>query len=176
MIQTIVFAIIGFLLLRFAAGIISKLIGFLLIVVGVTIFMYHQGLGPFERNYLSIDELERQYCIEEVEPDKCDCIVQTIKTDLHMRFGEEEVNSWNENRLKGAYALQKSLNENKEEIAVCLGKRDALGQLKEFQRDLLPFDSDLIRAVVNLFDKIGNVADKHLEGLQEEKDEVDEKY
>jgi len=176
MLQTIIFALLGFLLLRFAAGVISKLIGFLLIVIGIAIFLYHQGLGPFERNYLSIAELERKYCVEESEPDKCDCIVQVIKTDLYMRFGEEEIQTWENKRLKDAYALQRSLQENQEEIAVCLAKRDAVNELKEFQRDLLPFDNDLIRWTMNIFNKISDMTEDYLKDIQEEKEDVDEKY
>jgi len=176
MLQTIIFAVLGFILLRFAAGVISKLIGCLLIVIGVVIFLYHQGLGPFERNYLSVAELERKYCLEEVEAEKCDCIVQVVKTDLTMRFDEEEISSWERNRLKGAYALQRSLQENEEQIAACLMKRNALSELKEFQRDLLPFDSDIIRWTVNIFDRIGEISDDYLKDIQEEKEEIDEKF
>jgi len=176
MLQTIILAAIGFVLLRFVAGFLSKLIGILLLVVGASIFMYYQGIGPFKKNYLSIEELELKYCFEGRDQDKCDCIVQTIKTDLLMRFGEEEMASWENNRIKGAYALQKSLSENKEEIAICLAKRDAISDLKEFQRDLLPFDDLWTRRIVGLVQTIQNSATEQFDEMKEQKEEIDRQY
>ena len=176
MIYTIVVAVLALAILKFAAKLIAKIFGFILLVVAVILFLYHQGLGPFKQNHISIQDLEFKYCEVEQDIDKCDCIIKPIKTDIQSRFSKSEIEELERNRLKGAYILNKSLQAQKEEIAICLRKRDALDALEEFQQDLIPIDNEIIRKITGVFNTLQQKAQENWDNLKEDKDQIAKRY
>ncbi|MFT5725326.1 MAG: hypothetical protein ACI9JN_002451 [Bacteroidia bacterium] len=61
-IGSIVTLIIAGLLIRFATKYLMKLVGWVLII-GLGVYaMYHFGIGPFEKNPISIQTWEDRYC------------------------------------------------------------------------------------------------------------------
>jgi len=176
MLYTTLLVIIAFAILRFAAKVVSKLIAIVLLIAAVLVFMYHKGLGPFEQNHISIVELEVKYCQLEKDPEKCECIVKPLKADIEKRFTQQELEELKKNRIKGAYILNKSFQANKEMIALCLAEKDAIGEIKEFQDDLLPFDNKIVKKLSKIITSIQKKAEESWQDLQNDKEEIDKRY
>ena len=152
-ITSIVVSVIAILILRFATSILLKLIGFLVIAGLVIFLMFHFGVGPFKQNPISIQTMEDKYCGQELQNNKCDCIVKNIVNDLNERWSKEELASAENNRTKMAYMVKKSFEAKKKDILSCLAARGAETELKEFTKDLFPIQNEFL-------DKIGELKAK----------------
>lgn len=166
----------GILIIRFATGLLLKILGLACLVGGALILMYNYGIWPFREQTISIEWLEKQYCDSE-NPDrlKCNCIVKKIKRDIDNRFTNEELDAMSENRLKVAYTLKKSYDAQLVEIKSCLGANAEI-ELKEFNDALWHRDQETLKKTGQwLSEKSGSIKESFQE-LKDEKSSIDRKY
>lgn len=169
-------ALVGFLLIRFAAQLLMKILGFL-ILIGLTVYLlFHFGIGPFEKNPVSIFTLEEKYCSDPEEKTKCICIVQPIKRDMLKRFSMGELTAIRQHRTTMAYLVKKSYAEVKPEIVACLKSRGAEQELKEFGRDMIPVENEVLEEIEKKTDKMTEKSRNVLDSMVSRKDRIDERY
>lgn len=176
MFNTLFLIALGFILLRFAVKVATKVLGILLLVLGVVVFTYYKGIGPFKKNYLSIEELDMKYCGPDGDQITCSCIIEPLKEDMRSRFSDTEQTELQANRLKGAYVLGKSLNAQDEQIRKCLQQRSAENKLREFKLHLYTFDNPAAEVVGRLFNAIMKSADTAWDEMKGDKEAVDTRY
>jgi hypothetical protein len=176
MLYPVIISLVAILVIRFAAKFLTKVIGLSLLIIGVSLFMYSKGLGPFKQNYLDLAALEDKYCFEQLDEDKCECIVKVLRDDLKGRFSEAELEEMREQRIKGAYVLKKSLDMQKDVIGFCLKKRGAPSKLKDFQTELLPFKKKHLQWMDAIFSFVVEETENRWKEIKEDKETLDERY
>lgn len=175
-IGAIVVLILAIVLIVFASRIIVKLAGFLFAVLAVLGVMYYFSWGPFEEEAIDVWHLDSKYCLEEVDHDICECIIEPIHDDIHGRFSAEELAALKEDKVKSLYVFKKSLDASKERSMQCLSERQAQAKYKEFLEDLLPVNSELMHEVNAQTKKWWGKLKKGVEDFREDKEEIDDKY
>lgn len=168
--------IVGVLIVKFATGILLKLLGVACLIAGALVFMYQQAIWPFKEQTVSIEWLEQKYCTSETKDvPKCNCIVRKIKGDLNSRFSEEELKTINDNRVKAAYVLRKSYQSKLAEIKSCLGT-NAEVQLREFNDALLYQGNNSLKKTGDWFSEKSDYLKQSITDLKDEKQAIDRKY
>lgn len=172
----IIALIIGILVIKFATGVLLKLIGVLCLLGGLLIVLYQHAIWPFHENAISIEWLEKKYCEGENKDGlKCDCIVKSIRADLNNRFTSDELTELGENRIKQAYVIKKSYDARLPDIKICLGE-NAEKELKSFNEALWLQDKETLKKTGDWFsEKSGNIKESY-EDLKDEKSDIDRKY
>lgn len=79
-------------------------------------------------------------------------------------------------RIKGAYALHRSLNARRKEIEACLITTQSSGKLKEFELSLYTYNNSFMRNIGGVFDMLFRTAGGVWDDLKSEKKTVDERY
>lgn len=171
----ITFVLIG-IVIQFASRFILKIVGWLLIAGGVVFGLYYFGIGPFEKNPISIKTWEKKYCEQPGEEIKCNCIVTPVKNDLEKRFTAEELKEMQKNRTEWLYVVKKSFEEVSSEIDECLEKNNAEHELKEFRKDLIPLDNGILEGVEDFIDDLSDEAEEQFEDWKDKKEDIDRKY
>jgi hypothetical protein len=168
---------VGFALIKFATGLIFKVLGFLALLFAAILFLYQMEIWPFEKNLATIKILELRYCDgNEEDKIKCDCIVQPLKLDINKRFNREELEALNANRIKTAYILKKSLDAKELEIKACLASKGKEHLFAEFKRELIAQESDLLKKFGNWLEKGKENLSESVNELKEYKEDIDTKY
>lgn len=175
-IASIIAIVVAGILIRFATKFLLKLLGWMLLLVVGVYGMYHYGIGPFEQNPISIQNLEETYCETPGQEIKCTCIIQIIKADLQNRFTDAEMKDIQDDRAQLLYVMQKSFNKVKPEIQQCLGSKNAEEEFKEFTNDLIPIDNEILERLSKLKDDITETAESQIDDLSSKKKELDEKF
>jgi hypothetical protein len=153
-----------------------KLVGWVLII-GLGVYaLYHFGIGPFEKNPISIQTWEDRYCNDPEATVTCDCIVYPIKNDIESRFTAKELVAIEKNRAQLLYIVQKSFNAVKPQIEACLGNANAEKALDDFKNDLIPIDNDLLEEIQQFAQDIKAGAQNQLDEMTNKKDNLDNKY
>ena len=173
----IVGVIAGIVLLKYAVGFLFKLFGFLLIVALVGLFCYQRGFWPFNKNLTSVSVLEERYCNGKTEDrNKCNCIVQVLKKDIHKRFSDSELKELDRDRMKSAYLVKKSLEYCEPRIKNCLETKGAESDLTEFKLEMLQMDNMGIQEAGTWFQTRKNELKKLLDDAVSDKEDVDKRY
>lgn len=150
----------------------------ILIVLTLIYGLYFFHVWPFNQNVSSVHFLEDKYCSAEDAQSQaiCDCILSRVSEDLSKRFTKEELIEINEDRLKSAYSLQKSLFAVRESAEKCLEdkrQKDAWGQ---FTRDLATLDNNFLGQVGDLINQGVDQLKEEWDSRKTEKLEIDAKY
>lgn len=172
----IIVAVVAFVILRFAKKLFSKVIGVLLIGGMIVGFMYYKGIGPFQQNVADMNHLMQKYCGENGDKDICDCILKPAQADIESRFTVSELDSLAEQKIKGAYILQKSLKATKEKAIVCLASRDATEKYKVFLQDFVPIENKYLDLIGEKARDLSDKVKDEISSLQEDKKDIDDKY
>lgn len=172
----IIVLIIGILVIKFATGVLLKLIGVICLLGGLLIVLYQNAIWPFHENSISIEWLEKKYCDgENRDEPKCNCIVKLIRADLNNRFTADELKELSENRIKQAYVIKKSYKVRLNEIKTCLGD-NADTELKSFNETLWLQDKETLKKTGDWFSEKSDNIKESYEDLKDEKSDIDRKY
>jgi hypothetical protein len=164
-----------FLLYKFAKQIFFKLL-ITLLIIGVGIFsLYYFKIGPFNKNIVHIEELEKKYCAKENDP-TCECIIKPLQADIRKRFSSSEIMEMKEDRIQCAYVFQKSLNEISTESKACLDSKGQKELWSTFIKQTLQLDNALVSKIEELFNEGKTSLDDQIEKTKTSKEELDNRY
>ena len=172
----IIIIAVAVLLLKIAKSACSNLIGVILLSSLVLGFMYYKGLGPFKENVADLKTLNAKYCGPNGDEDICDCILKYASEDMHKRFISKELDSLENQKIRSAYVLQKSLSATKEQALICLASKDATDKYKVFLQDFVPIDNKYFEMIGETARDLGEKLKDEVNSLQENKNDIDEKY
>lgn len=167
--------IAGVVFLWLAVGIIKKMIGLLLVLTGICLFLYQKNIWPFETNLTAIDAMEEKYCKGQDEV-TCQCIVKPLKKDIKARFTKPELDKLNGDKLAMLYVLNKSIDAIESEITNCLGETDSQDKLKQFKKELLTENIQILGKVNKWMQEGKDILQQKFSELKGRKSELDEKY
>ena len=150
----------------------------ILIVLALIYGLYFFHVWPFNQNVSNISFLEEKYCNAGDEESQaiCDCILSRASADLNKRFTEDELLEINEDRLKSAYSLQKSLLVVKESAEKCLEDKNQKEAWAQFTRDLATLDNNFLGQVGDLINQGVDQLKEEWDSRKTEKLEIDAKY
>jgi len=134
-----------FIIIKFIAKTIFKLVLAAIIIAALALFLFLKvGNSSKEINYgeivmsYSIADLENAYCDSGNKSDslKCVCIIKPISDDLHSTYNSEELDDLQKHRIKFAAAIVKAFNNKKEVIKLKLKENNADKLFLDFKNDL----------------------------------------
>ncbi len=150
----------------------------ILIVAAVIYGLYFYQIWPFNKNVANMEYLQNKYC-QNTEPQAqaiCNCVLQKVQKDWDNRFTKEERDALANDRLKGAYALQRSMQIIKVDAQDCLKKRGQEPAWRQFTTDLATLDNKLLGKIGGLVNSGVDMLKEEWESRKEEKAEIDSKY
>lgn len=163
-------------MIRFATRLIIRLIGLAVLVLSVVFLLFYFEIGPFEQNPISIDSLKSTYCVDEVNPAKCECIVRPIEVDMANRWTPTELDYLKQHGTQMAYAVTRSFEAVRDQIEGCLKDRGEEEALDEVLQELIPVNQKWLNKLGEWKDDLAQKADSALDSAQSKKDWVDEHY
>ena len=172
----VVVAIGALLILKFAKKIFSKIVGVLVIGGAILFFMYKYSMGPFQNNLADMSALQEKYCGPEGDQDICECILTPLKKDIEGRFSAAERDSLQQQKIKAAYVLQKSLRATKETALACLALKGMTDKYSVFIKDLVPIENKYLDVVGDKARDLGDKLKEEVSNFKNNKDDIDDKY
>ncbi|MGB1037788.1 MAG: hypothetical protein ACPGYY_04010 [Bacteroidia bacterium] len=169
-------AIVALVILRFAKKLFLKVLGVLLLGGLILGFLYYKGIGPFEQNVADMNHLMQKYCGDDGDEDICECILKPAQEDINSRFTRSELDSLTNQKIKGAYVLQKSLKATKEKALVCLASKDATSKYKVFLQDFVPIENKYLDLIGDKARDLSDKVKEEISSLKEDKKDIDDKY
>jgi hypothetical protein len=150
----------------------------ILIILAVVYGLYFYQIWPFNKNVANMEYLEEKYCQSDDLQDQaiCDCVLKRVKKDMNNRFTNSELEEIKGDRMKSAYALQKSLEEVKESAKYCLEEKGQTEAWRKFTTELATLDNKLLGTVGNLVNKGADLLNDEWESRKQEKSLIDAKY
>jgi len=140
----IVAIIIGFLVIRFIAEVLIKIIGSI-IVIGFAVyllFFWNGGLLDLGNKDFMLFELKEKYCDSNYNEVKCNCIVMPIYNEIQTKYTEQQINEFKTNKIKSITIIFETLIHKRSEIHECLKQNNALQAWDEFIDEFRSFDTD----------------------------------
>lgn len=130
--------IVSVVIIRFVTKILAKLIaiaivGFALFYV---LFQWNGGLLNLGKDKFIIYDLEQKYCVDKMDPVKCNCIVLPLKADIESKYTAEELEKIIDDRVAALKILYQSIEKNRKSIKACLDENNSGGAWKEFIEDI----------------------------------------
>ena len=130
--------VVGFIVIKFVAKVIFKLIGFVIILL-LTLYMlfyWNGGLLDLGNNHFMLYELEQKFCKTE-KKEICNCIIQPLIVDVEQQYRPDNIEEIKSNKMKSVKIILKSMHKNKLSIKECLKMNDADSLWGVFKKELL---------------------------------------
>jgi hypothetical protein len=167
----LVLVITGLFLVKYAAKLVFKILGFIFFIIALFITLYMLNIGPWSDNILSRKSLEKKFCNSNADAQLCDCVVQPYVQILETKFLEDELREIENSNYESAYIYTKLYGELKSYVALCVGNADsAESLLNTFQNELIPVGNYAKKALDMITDKASE-----MQHQTERKKELDEK-
>jgi hypothetical protein len=104
-----IFLLSGLLLLRYAAKLVSKLIGLILLLPALLLLAYLFKWGPFKVNYFAVSTLEKNYCADSTASEEntkvCRCLLLPYKEFIATNYSPTEQIKIEESHVEAAYVF-----------------------------------------------------------------------
>jgi hypothetical protein len=128
------------LYLIFSAGkLFFKILGLLLVIPVVLLTLYLFSIGPFKTNNLSRESIHETFCVDNKDPDVCECVALPYLSKLTETYSEEELEEIETKNYESAYIAYKVIDKIKMEIYDCTGSEDSAKVLVDrFVKGLIP--------------------------------------